>query len=197
MFDLDDHDILSLLDQREEVYNAITSNIFKQISLKLNTAVMALLPMSSAVEWGSVEKVNGVDKCIRVMGISAPPIGRAVTVMDQRIIITPENASSYKQIVRFIFPVALLEDGDDVKILDFMKDINAISAILTENDLVQLLSKYDHTEHQALHDTVEYAKLLDKVTKPSEVLGFSTDNLTDDHIRQLYLSAGTMSETKN
>ena len=195
MFDLPEQSILSLLDQREEVYNAITSDIFERISLKLNTAVTALLPTSSVVEWTSVEKVNG--HCIRVMGISAPPIGRVVNIAEQAVTITAENSSNYKQIVRFIFPLALLEGGSDAKILDFMQDINAISTILTEQDLVQLLTAYDFSEHQALHDTVEYAKLLDKVTKPSEVLGFSTDNLTDDHIRQLYLSAGTMSETKN
>ena len=198
-FDADDipTTLDGLIAYRDFIYSTLTQDIVALISGKLNSALAEFIPNSISIEWSTMEKVPSLQSCVRMIGSSSPVLGSTAKIADKDVTVTAENARLFRNLIRFTFPIRLLEDGSEEQIISYIKDISYISTIVTEADLEQLLSTYDFDKNIELHDTAEYARIMDKATKPKEILGFSTDFLSDEHIKSLFLAAELVSETKN
>ncbi len=186
-----------LVEYRDFIYSTLTKEIIQLFSERLNEALIDFIPNSPEIDWNTIEKIVSLPKYVRMVGISSPVLGSIAMVDGNKITITEENSRRFKNLVRFIFPVKLLEEGSVSQIASYIKDITYISSIVSERDIENLLMNYDFTRNTPLHDVDGYAKLLDRATKPKEIMGFSTDFLSDEHIKSLFLATDLVSETKN
>ncbi len=179
--------LLELLDFRDYTYSVLTDDATRLFSAKLTDAVNAFLHSTVPINWQHVERITSLDGFVRVIGSSIPAIGEIIKVEDEHITITPDNATHYTQLARFVLPTTMLESGTSLQIFQFIKDVTAISSLISDAELEHVLREY------ILDDTIEltsqpaYISMMDKITKPSDVLGFDTDTLTDAQIKSLHM----------
>lgn len=199
--DNDTDDIPTTLDglvaYRDFIYSSLSQDIIALFSARLNSALTQFIPNSSDIEWSTIEKVPRLQAYVRMVGSSSPVLGSVAKVDGNDVTITEQNARMFRNLIRFIFPIKLLEDGSVEQITTYIKDISYISTVVTEVDIERLLSTYDFSQNIDLHNTAEYVRILDKSTKPKEIMGFATDFLSDEHVHALFLATALVSETKN
>lgn len=174
-----------LLDFRDYTYKAMTVDATNIFSLKLTDAVNFYLNSTNPIDWQHIEKVSSLDGFVRVIGASIPSVGETIKVDKEDILITKDNFAQYKQLARFVLPITILETGTSIQIFQFIRDVTAIASLITDIELENILREYstDGVGELSAHPT--YIAMLDKITKPADVLGFDTSNLTDEQIRSL------------
>lgn len=183
---------------RDEIYSATTAKIINDVSDVLSEALNAYTGNIEAINWSSVEFDQSVAGYIRVTGFTTPSPGMTIQIGGQQILLTEANVKLYKKIIKFVLPLGLVEEGDTAQLTSFIADLSAIASVASEAEIEDLLRNYSYTDTEKLTQTQNYYKILDRVTKPSEVLGFSAANLTDEQISKLHLIAPSLAqEDKN
>lgn len=186
-----------ILEFRKRTYTMLTREALALIGPTLTEAVNAYLNNTAGIDWSAIEEVNALDGFVRVTGFSLPSVGTKITVAGNLVEISKENMYSYKQIIRFVLPIRLIESGDVNALVAFVKDLSAIAAIATEPELEHILKEYHSNEMKKLTSNNSYHKVLDRVARPNEVLGFNVVGLTDSQIAALHLHCASASEAKH
>lgn len=186
-----------ILDFREYTYSMLTREAIKLFGPTLTGAVSHYLNSTSEIDWTAIEPVNTLEGYVRVTGFTLPTIGSIITVEGKEVHIDKDNVYRYKQIIRFVLPIKLIESGNRNRLVAFIKDLSAIAAVATELEIENILKEYYFDEMKDLTSSNSYHKMLDRVTKPKEVMGFEATSLTDSQIAALHMYGVCSSETKH
>lgn len=186
-----------ILDFREYTYSMLTREAIKLFEPTLTDAVSHYLNSTSEIDWTAIEPVNTLEGYVRVTGFTLPTIGSIITVEGKEVHIDKDNVYRYKQIIRFVLPIKLIESGNRNRLVAFIKDLSAIAAVATELEIENILKEYYFDEMKDLTSSNSYHKMLDRVTKPKEVMGFEATSLTDSQIAALHMYGVSSSETKH
>ncbi len=186
-----------ILDFREYTYSMLTREAIKLFGPTLTDAVSHYLNSTSEIDWTAIEPVNTLEGYVRVTGFTLPTIGSIITVEGKEVHIDKDNVYRYKQIIRFVLPIKLIESGNRNRLVAFIKDLSAIAAVATELEIENILKEYYFDEMKDLTSSNSYHKVLDRVTKPKEVMGFEATSLTDSQIAALHMYRVCSSETKH
>lgn len=198
VFDLQTASLIELLEFRESMYENLTVTAFKPFQSKLSDAVAFFLNVKTPVHWLSIEKLPNVDGFVTVSGFLLAEIGSTVKISPtESVDITPDNFQKFKSLVRFVIPVRLLEEGDKMQILNFIRDLSSISAITPPEELERMLKEFHFDDMTSLTSHESYNKMLEQVTKPKEFDGFNISEFSDEQIKQLHMFSNTRSETRN
>ena len=130
-FDADDipTTLDGLIAYRDFIYSTLTQDIVALISGKLNSALAEFIPNSISIEWSTMEKVPSLQSCVRMIGSSSPVLGSTAKIADKDVTVTAENARLFRNLIRFTFPIRLLEDGSEEQIISYIKDISYTQCI--------------------------------------------------------------------
>lgn len=186
-----------ILDFREYTYSMLTREAIKLFGPTLTGAVSHYLNSTAEIDWTAIEPVNMLEGYVRVTGFTLPTIGSIITVEGKEVHIDKDNVYRYKQIIRFVLPIKLIESGNRNRLVAFIKDLSAIAAVATELEIENILKEYYFDEMKDLTSSNSYHKMLDRVTKPKEVMGFEATSLTDSQIAALHMYGVCSSETKH
>ena len=182
--------INKLLEERQKHFADKTDEILKPISEKLSEAFRKIYNAEGReFKWTGIERLEGSTKSVMVQGNMPLQIGEVVTIKDENITIDESNKNSYNRFVKFSFPIIMLELGTSEELCEHMEKISKLGSFVnvTPEQLVKLIDKAaDDYDTKVLNDPSKLA-MFDAATKPSEVLGFSTDILSDEQIRKLKL----------
>lgn len=186
-----------ILDFREYTYSMLTREAIQLFGPTLTGAVNHYLNNTAEIDWTAIEPVNTLEGYVRVTGFSLPAIGSTITVEGKEVHIDKDNVYRYKQVIRFVLPIKLIESGNRNQLVAFIKDLSAIAAVATELEIENILKEYYFDDMKDLTSNNSYHKMLDRVTKPKEVMGFEATGLTDSQIAALHMYGACSSETKN
>lgn len=189
--------IKHILYERDELYLAKTKEIFDIYGTLLENCVIDITNTKDAIEWLTIDAVQGLEDYVRICGVSTPRIGSIIVVDGNDVEVNIQNANYFKQITKFIIPMQLVESKDKEKIVRYLKDISQIINSLDEAQVMEVLRSYSNFDDD-ISNTKSYNFHLDKLTKPKDILGFSTDNLSDEQMKTLKLFESLNSSgTKN
>lgn len=188
-------DIRNVLRDRNRMIDNITDTLFQSVRDKLDYGISFLLKRESSIFWEKIDFLQNMEDFVVVEGIMIPQIGDViVTNTNNRITITEQNAKSYTQILKLILPIDLLQIGSKMDVFHFINDIYQIISKASVDDIEELLLDYKFNSYHKLTESEKYNKILEKLTRPDTVLGFSTMNLSEDQIKRMMLS-GLIIET--
>lgn len=192
-----DMSIDSLIQMRESAYLKHTSLILFKIIDRLTPSVQKLLKITQPVVWETIESMDTLKNFCTVMGHFKPNIGDKLPDINGNIVQIDEvTINQFKSIVRFFIPTALLEHGSEKELFDFLSNLQYISTMVQPDELFEILKDpysfkmyidsdtdipKDATVVQAMNNIIE------AVTKPAELYGFNTKNMSSDQINQLSL----------
>ena len=186
------------LNFREAAYANFTEQALKPIQEKLSQAAALFLKIDSPIIWSDIKALVSQPKCLMVFGYVLHPIGKILQLNEETFVeITPENVHLFKRTFRFIFDMTLLEKGTTVQILKFMIDLTAISDPATEEELDKLMTEYNYDTSPLLTSCDIYNRILERITKPTEIAGFNASLLNDDQIKMLHSLSNCVSGTIN
>lgn len=186
-----------ILDFREYTYVTLTREAIQLFGPILTKAVNRYLNNTTEIDWTTIEVLTGLEGYVRVTGFSLPPLGAKINVQGNEILIDKDNVYSYKQVIRFVLPVKLIDNEDGDSLVAFIRDLSAIAAVATDVEIENILKEYYFDDMKDLTSNDSYHKMLDRATKPKEVLGFDAADLTDSQITALHMYGACASETKN
>lgn len=186
-----------ILDFREHTYVTLTREAIQLFGPILTKAVNRYLNNTAEIDWTTIEVLTGLEGYVRVTGFSLPPLGAKINVQGNEILIDKDNVYSYKQVIRFVLPVKLIDNEDGDSLVAFIRDLSAIAAVATDVEIENILKEYYFDDMKDLTSNDSYHKMLDRATKPKEVLGFDAADLTDSQITALHMYGACASETKN
>lgn len=186
-----------ILDFREYTYSMLTREAIKLFGPTLTGAANRYLNNTAEIDWTAIELIDTLEGYVRVTGFFLPTIGSTITVEGKEVHIDKDNVYLYKQVIRLVLPIKLIESGNRDRLAMFIKDLNAIAAVATELEIENILKEYYFDDMKDLTSSNSYYKVLDRVTKPKEVMGFEVTGLTDSQIAALYMYGACSSETKN
>lgn len=190
--------LLDILNYRESVYDSLTETAFHSIKQRLSEAMVMLSKNPNPISWVQIEKYNAVDGFVIVAGYTSPLIGTMVSVGgDELIEVTAENATKFRQVLRFTVPMNMLENGTTTQLYTFIRDMAAIVNLAPSHDLEELLREYNSSNMQELTKLVKYTKILDNATKPTDVFGFDGSQLSDEQITKMHIYKGCGTERAN
>lgn len=181
---LEETTLASLLDARELSYTKHTHVILSKVKDKLDTAVQMTLNTSNVV-WQTLERHPQLPNNVNVMGYNKVIVGTTIPINGADVLITEENKNLYTNTVRFVIPVALLENGTAIQIYNFLRELTEISVMLTESDLMEILNDPNFDGARSLYEYPKFANIMEKATRPKTFMDFATDDLTEDQIKAL------------
>lgn len=186
-----------ILDFREHTYSMLTREAIKLFGPTLTGAANRYLNNTAEIDWTAIELIDTLEGYVRVIGFFLPTIGSTITVEGKEVHIDKDNVYLYKQVIRLVLPIKLIESGNLDRLAMFIKDLSAIAAVATELEIENILKEYYFDDMKDLTSSNSYYKMLDRVTKPKEVMGFEVTGLTDSQIAALHMYGACSSETKN
>lgn len=182
--------ISKLLDQRIATFKAQTNEIFSKISDRLTLTFQTIYEAPHRrIIWTSVESLIGSNKTIIVSGYMALELGDIVTVDDNKITIDETNINEYSKLIKFAFPIIMLELATVEELVEHMQRMGKISSAMevSAEALATMMDKIaDAYENQLLNDPTKVT-VFDAATKPTTIMGFSATELSDEQIRKLKL----------
>lgn len=177
--------VSKLLDSRSETFRKNTSDIISKFSSKLTKAFQSYFDDPDAnITWSFIEYVPSSTKSVYVTGSMALNAGQTITMGDNEITLDESNANDYTKVIKFAFPVLMLDLGTADELTTHVKRLTRLGSVLEvpENEFSNLLDKLaDEYQERVLNDPSR----LDVVTKPDMVSGFTTIELNDNQIMQL------------
>lgn len=192
-----DMSIDSLMQLRESLYMKQTAQILFKVTDRLDPAVQKMLKVTQPIIWETIESMDTIKNFCTIMGYFRPNIGDKLPDINGNIVeIDKVSVNQFKSIVRFFIPMALLEHGSEKEIFDFLSNLQYISTIVQPDELMEILKDpqsfkvfidsdvdlpKDATVTQAINGIIE------AVTKPAELYGFNTKNMSTEQINQLSL----------
>ena len=188
--------LVEIIKLRGLSYRTFTEQALLPFEQKLNAAVSQYLNNDLPIKWVDVDRLLGLDAFVLVVGYIFPLVGTIVIVDNKPITITEENVSNYRQTLRFVLPIRLLEVASIVQLHKFIIEISALAAVLSEAELTEMLHGFKFDDESFSFDE-SYAKMLAYATRPAEMFGFNTKQLSEDQITSLSMFGGAILETKN
>lgn len=192
-----DMSIDSLIQMRESSYAKHTAHILFKVTPRLDPAVQKMLKITQSLTWETIESMDTLKNFCTIMGHFRPKIGDKLPDIQGNIVeIDDVTINQFKSIVRFFIPTALLEHGTEAEIFDFLSNLQYISTIVQPDELMEILKDpqgfklfvdsdadlpKDATVAQAINCIIE------AVTKPAELYGFNTKNMSFEQMNQLTL----------
>lgn len=182
--------IAKLLEQRVSTFTTQTNEIVAKFADRLTPAFQRIYNASGRrIVWTSIDSLVGTDKAVVVSGFMALEVGEIINVGDKEILLDETNINEYNKLVKFAFPIIMLELATTDELVEHVNRISKISGAmsLSPEALAKLLDKVsDDYQNQILNDPNKI-ELIDAATKPETVIGFDAADLTDEQIRKLKL----------
>lgn len=182
--------ISKMLDDRIATFTVKTNEIVNKFSDRLTPAFQKVFNAPGrTITWTAIDLLTGSTKSVMVSGYMALELGEKITVGDKEIVVDENNINEYNKFVKFAFPIIMLELATIDELVDHINRIAKIGATteMTPEALVKVLDKVaDDYQEKILNDPMK-VEVMDAATKPETVLGFSTAELSDEHIRKLKL----------
>lgn len=192
-----DHTLTDVLEFREQTYAFLTQEAVRLFGRNLTDSVNMYLNSNSIIEWNTVELMPTLDGFVRVMGLTTPSIGAIIDVNGSKITIDENNVTQYKQIIRFVLPIHLLESGSINEMYSFIKDLSSIATVASEKDIEVILKDYYSSNSTKLTLSDFYNRILDKQTRPTKIMDFDVSGLTDEQIASIFSYMPCKTETIN
>lgn len=182
--------ISKLLEQRVATFTEQTNVIVERFADRLTPAFQKIYNAPGRrIIWTSIDTLKGTDKAVVVSGFMALEIGETIHVGDKEVLLDEKNVNEYNKLVKFSFPIIMLELATTDELVEHIQRISKIGGAMdvTPEALVKILDKVStEYEEKILNDPTK-VEVFDAATKPEEVLGFAAADLTDKQIRQLML----------
>lgn len=182
--------IAKLLEQRVSTFTTQTNEIVAKFADRLTPAFQRIYNASGRrIVWTSIDSLVGTEKAVVVSGFMALEVGEIINAGDKEILLDETNINEYNKLVKFAFPIIMLELATTDELVEHINRISKISGAmsLSPEALAKLLDKAsDDYQNQILNDPNKI-ELIDAATKPETVIGFDAADLTDEQIRKLKL----------
>lgn len=182
--------IAKLLEQRVSTFTSQTNEIVAKFADRLTPAFQRIYNAPNRrIVWTAIDSLIGTDKAVVVSGFMALELGETITVGDKAILLDESNINEYNKLVKFAFPIIMLELATIDELVEHVNRISKISEAmsLTPEALSKLLDKVsDDYQNHILNDPSK-VEIIDAATKPETVVGFDATTLTDEQIRTLKL----------
>lgn len=186
----------SLMQMRELMYTKYTKIMFFKFESRLSPAVQRIMKIDQPIIWETIETLETLSGFSTVMGYFRPNIGDKLPDMNGNIVEIDEvTIKHFRSIIRFFIPTTLLEHGSEEELYDFLSNLQYISTLVNADELIELL-KDPHTfklytdqadipEKATISEAL--SGIIEAITKPAELYGFNTKNMTAEQINQLSL----------
>lgn len=182
--------ISKLLEQRVETFTNQTNEIVAKFAERLTPAFQKIYNAPGRrIVWTTIDSLKGTNKAVVVSGFMALEIGETIHVGDKEVLLDEKNVNEYNKLVKFSFPIIMLELATTDELVEHIQRISKIGGAMevSPEALVKILDKVaTDYEDKILNDPTK-VEVFDAATKPEEVLGFPAANLTDEQIRKLML----------
>lgn len=177
--------ISKLLTKRLENFTKDTNDLLSCINERLSSAFEIVFEVSDRkIIWTDIESIVGTDKSVILSGKMQLVIGDSILIGGETIILDEVTVNKYNKFIKFAFPIIMIELATVEELVEHMTRLSAIGGVvdMTPENLVKVLDKAtEDYEEKILNDP----KRVDTITRPMDILGFSTDSLTDAQIREL------------
>ena len=179
-------EILSKIQKRDKVFFSMSEKILSNIKENLDKAFQYLIKEDRPVEWVSIQLVDGTTNFVYIEGIFKPRLGDIITYADgSRSEITKDNINNaYKNFVRVMLSIDVLENGSPVEMYEKLKDYNQLNSLLSKDELIDLINE---THCEDLSDLLHDDNILSRLTRPPQIAGFLTRDMTEEQVVQLSL----------
>lgn len=166
----------------------MSEDILAPLTDNLNKAFQYLIKEDRQVEWISVQLVDGTTNFVYIEGTFKPNIGDIITYVDgTKSEVTDKNISdSYKNYVRIMLSIEVLERGNPVEMYEKLKDYNQLNALLSTDELIELIAE---TQCSDLSFLLTDDDIVSKLTRLPQIAGFTTRDMTEEQMLQLSLYA--------
>ena len=156
-------DLKALFKVRDEHFITHTTKILVEITDTLECVSLYLVNIDDNAAQGTIvwEDISIMEDIIIMMGTVEYHIGDTIIFGDEKIVVTDENADSLQQLVHMSVPIALVEEGDKDKIMDYLES--------TSNEFSSELGEF-------------------LVSEPQHETEFDLSELSDEQIQALKLS---------
>lgn len=182
--------INKLMQDRVASFTQQTAEIVSKFSDRLVPAFQKIYNTGDrAIVFTGVDSITGTDKAVMITGNMALEIGETIQIGDKSITLDETNVNEYNKMVKFAFPIIMLELATADELVEHMQRVSKIGAAMnvSSESLAKILDKIaaDY-EEKVLNDPAKI-EIFDAATKPEFVLGFKATDLSDEHIRKLKL----------
>lgn len=182
--------ISKLLEQRVATFTAQTNSIVEVFTERLTPAFQKIYNAPGRrIIWTTIDSIKGTEKAVVISGFMALEIGETIRVGEQEILLDEKNVSEYSKLVKFAFPIIMLELATTDELVEHIQRISKIGGAMdvSPDALAKILDKVaTEYENKILEDPTK-VDVLDASTKPETVLGFVATELSDEQIRKLML----------
>lgn len=176
--------LLEKIISRDKLFFNVSVDILAGITEKLNKAFQYLIKDVREVKWDSIELVAGTTNFVYVQGTFTPQIGDIVTYDDgSKAEITADTLNkAYRNFIRIMLPLKILEEGDAIEIFEKMKDYNQLNSLMSRDELIDTINSI---KCEDLADILQDDEILAKITRPKQIAGFLTRDMTEQQVIQL------------
>lgn len=191
--------LVEILEFRDATYSSLTDAAILPHQDKLTSAVHAYLQQDSSVVWSDMNLIKQLAGFITITGYIFPKLGESVRDGNsQSVIVTRENVSKFRSLLRFVLPVNLLEIGTIDQMVSFMRELTFLAAKLTEVELQAILEVYDCNDLDSTLISTEHATAPEQIATPVEpVPVFNDITLTEDQVKRMQLYSNITSDTRH
>lgn len=170
---LDNKTISELIEIRQALYKVYTNQIIKLNSDKLKEVVGKLFPTTSNVEWLDVISIVDIKDMVCFVGI----INRQNS-----------NSEAMQEIIKLSVFINHLNYDNVDEICKEIQFIDLITNNFENEDINFILNHEQFNGYNSFYTNKIFEKYFNKLTRPKDILGFDTKDLTDYHIHQLTLN---------
>lgn len=192
--------ISKLLEQRISTFTTQTMEIVNKFSDRLTPAFQKIYNAEHRrFIWTTIDAIKGTDKAIIVSGYMTLEVGEIIHIGEKEILLDETNVNEYTKLVKFAFPIIMLELATSDELVEHINRISKIGGAMeiSPEALAKILDKVsDEYQNKILNDPMK-VEVIDAATKPETVLGFNSAGLTDEQIRKLMLYEKVDLETIN
>jgi hypothetical protein len=180
--------ITNLLEQRLATFTTQTNEIISKFSEKLTLAFQKIYNAPGRkIVWTAIDSIKGTDKAVVVSGFMALEIGETIHIGDKEILLDETNVNEYNKLVKFGFPIIMLELATTEELVEHINRISKIGGAMevSPEALAKILDKVSEEYHTKILSDPTKVEVVDAATRPESVLGFDAAGLTDEQIRKL------------
>lgn len=176
------------LKHRKLVYDQITRDILNNYKNILNKSLFLYARQERKIEWYDIFVIPFLPNHVEVQGLLITEIGDTIFVEnDKTIKIDESNYFEYKDnssVFRTVIPIKALEESDCLTICKSMKAYDDVMKLLSFGEIVDIILKYNVT---SFIEFFENPIILEKITRPKQLAGFDTGNLSEEQFNKLKL----------
>ncbi len=177
-----------LLEQRVVTFTNQTNEIVDKFAERLTPAFQKIYNAPGRrIVWTAIDSIKGTDKAVVVSGFMALEIGETIHIGDKEILLDETNVNEYNKLVKFAFPIIMLELATTDELVEHINRIAKIGGAIeiSPETLAKILDKISEDYHNKILDDPTKVAIVDAATRPESVSGFDAAGLTDEQIRKL------------